>query len=55
VITSRQTIETEIVRVLAVKPGLSDAELAEAVAANLGADPYGVAEVIASLRQAKAA
>lgn len=54
-ITSRQTIETEIVRVLAVQPALSDAELAEAVAANLGADPYGVAEVIVSLRQCKVA
>lgn len=54
-ITSRQTIETEIVRVLAVHPGLSDAELAEAVAAALCVDHAAVADVIASLRQAKAA
>lgn len=54
-ITSRQSIETEIVIVLASQPGLSDADLAEVVAANLGADPAGVAEVIADLRQPKAA
>lgn len=54
-ITSRQTIETEIVRVLAGQPGLSDAELAEAVGTALCVDPAAVAEVIASLRQAKAA
>lgn len=54
-ITPRQTIETEIVRVLSVQPDLSDTELAETVAANVGADPFGVALVIAILRQAKAA
>ena len=49
-ITSRQSIETEIVIVLASQPGLTDPDLAETVAANLGAEPFGVAEVIAELR-----